>query len=60
MKVGVAVPGVPVPNGPYGLTEQHVSDLRSCVKVEMAVPGSPSLMVLTVSLNNTCRISGAV
>ena len=26
------------------------SELRSCVKVEVAAPGSPSLIVLTVSL----------
>ena len=27
------------------------SEPRSCVKVEMAVQGSPSLMILTVSVN---------
>ena len=28
-----------------------MSDLRSCVKVEVAVLGSPSLIVLTVSVD---------
>ena len=51
-------PGLPVPNSPYGLcgrkatlNEQlaHPTELRSCVKVEVAVLGSPSLISLMVS-----------
>ena len=49
-------PGFPVPNSPCGLCgrkatlnlNRGVSELRSCVKVEVAVLGSPSLIVLTV------------
>ena len=52
-------PGLRIPNGPYGLCarkvtlklKHQVSELRSCVKVEVAVLGSPSLMVLTVSVD---------
>ena len=77
-------PGLPIPNGPYGLCrvkaklpslraqklcesrgglyglcgrkvtlklKHQVSELRSCVKVEVAVLGSPSLMVLMVSVD---------
>ena len=52
-------PGLPVPNSPYGLcgrkatlnvSTQHVSELRSSLKVEVAVLGSPSLTVLMVSV----------
>ena len=57
-------PGLPVPNtklvnSPYGLCGRKVtlnlnrvpSELRSCVKVEVAVLGSPSPIVLTVSVD---------
>ena len=54
-------PGLPVPNGPCGLCGRkatlnlnlHVFDteLRSSVKVEIAVLGSPSLIVLMVSVD---------
>ena len=52
-------PGLPVPNSPYGLCGHKAtlkltvreSDLRSCVKVEAAVLGSPSLIVLMVSVD---------
>ena len=53
-------PGLPVPNSPYGLcgrkatlnvNTQHVSELRSSLKVEVAVLGSPSLAVLMVSVD---------
>ena len=52
-------PGFPVPNSPYGLCgrkvtmklKHQVSELRCCVKVEVAVLGSPSLMVLMVSVD---------
>ena len=48
MKVGVAWAPLLVPNRPYGLCgrkatleEDRGSELRSCVKVEVAVLGSP-------------------
>ena len=52
-------PGLPVPNSPYGLCGRKAtlnlkpkqSELRSCVKVEVAVLGSPSLIVLIVSVD---------
>ena len=50
-------PGLPVPNSPYGLCGRKATlncsilELRSCVKVEVAVLGSPSLIVLTVYLD---------
>ena len=58
-------PGAPVPNSPYGpcgreatLNSSHRQELRNYVKVEMAVLGSPSLIVLActpfVSCNNLC------
>ena len=45
-------PGFPVPNSPYGLCGRKATldelsrarDLRICVKVEVAVLGSPSLI----------------
>ena len=52
-------PGFPVPNSQYGLNEskatfeeekENTSELRSCVKVEVDVLGSPSLIVSTVSM----------
>ena len=56
-------PGFPVPNNLYGLCgrkatlnlntverERH-TEFRSCVKVEVAVLGFPSLIVRTVSVN---------
>ena len=53
--------GLPVPNSPYGLCERKAtfesedvndkSALRSCVKVEVKVLGSPSLIVHTVSVD---------
>ena len=45
-------PGLPVPNKPYGFCgpkaplRLYPSELRSCVKVEVAVLGSPSLIRL--------------
>ena len=59
MKVEVAVlAGLPVPNSPYGLCGRKatrnfvVSELRSCVIVEVAVLGSSSsLIVLTVAVD---------
>ena len=51
-------PGFPVPKNPYyGLCGRKatlncsISELRSCVKVEMDVLGSPSLTVFTVSVD---------
>ena len=53
-------PGLPVPNGPYGLCGHEAtlnmnkvkhSELRSCVKDEVDVLGSPSLIVLMVSVD---------
>ena len=49
-------PGLPVPNSPYGLcgrkaTLKPQSELWSCVKVEVAVLSSPSLIVRTVSVD---------
>ena len=51
----------PVANSPYGLcgqkvtlnlkTENGIPDLRSCMKVEVAVLGSPSLIVPMVSVD---------
>ena len=47
---------VDVPDGPCGLCGRgatlncRISELRSCVKVEVAVLGSPSLIVLTDSV----------
>ena len=54
MKVMVAVrPGLPVPDSPYSLCgrkatfeEDRLLRARSCVKAEVAVLGSPSLVVL--------------
>ena len=48
-------PGLLVPNSPYGLCGRKAtlnlnSDLRSCVKVEVAVQGSPFLIVLIRSV----------
>ena len=51
--------GLPVPNSPYGLcgrkatpnSTQSLSAQELCVKVEMAVVGSPSLTVPTVSVD---------
>ena len=37
--------------GKYRQTERSETELRSCVKVEVAVLGSPSLMVLMVSMD---------
>ena len=34
----------------YGMKRKR-SELRSCVKVEMTVPGSPSLIILMVSVD---------
>ena len=52
-------PGLSVPNSPYGLCGRKATlseedlglELRSCVKVEVAVLGSPSLIVLMVSVD---------
>ena len=49
-------PGLLVPNSPYSLCGRKVTlngkraELRNCVKVEVAVLGSPSLIVRTVSV----------
>ena len=57
MKVEVAVLGSPVPNKPSGLCGRKatlncsVTELRNCVKVELAVLGSPSLISLVVSVD---------
>ena len=57
MKVGGGRPGLPVPNSPYGLCGRKatlncsISELRSCVKVEVDVLGSLSLTVLMVSVD---------
>ena len=54
-------PGLPVPNSPYGLFGRKSTfvKLRCCVKVEVDVLGSPSLIVLMVSLDvnqhNICQ-----
>ena len=37
--------------GKYRQTERSETELRSCVKVEVAVLGSPSLMVHMVSVD---------
>ena len=56
MKVEMAVLGSHVPNSPYGLCgckatlNCSISELRSCVKVEVAVLESPSLINLMVSV----------
>ena len=51
--------GLPVPSSPYGLCGRKAtfnlisrhSEVRSCVKVTLAVLGSPSPVVLTVSMD---------
>ena len=42
---------LPVPNSPYGLCGQNVSEVRSCEKVEVAVLCSPSLKSLVVAVD---------
>ena len=52
-------PGRPVPNSPYGLCGRKatlnsytdLTELRSCVKVEVDVLGSPCLIARTVSVD---------
>ena len=49
-------PGLSAPNSPYGLCGRKAtlnwnSDTRSCVKVEVAVLGSPSQIVRTVCVD---------
>ena len=50
-------PGLPVPDSPYGLyghkatVNKEPPELRGCVKVKVAVLGSPSLIVLMVSMD---------
>ena len=57
MKVQVAVLGSPVPNSPYDLCGRiatlnlTVSELGRCVKVEVTVLGSLSLIVRTISVD---------
>ena len=58
MEVEVAVLGIHVSNSPYGLCERKAtlnlklsSDLRICLKVVVAVLGSPSLIILMVSVD---------
>ena len=46
-------PGLSVPNSPYGLRGRTATlnmELRSSVKVDVAILGSPSLRVFTVSV----------
>ena len=48
--------GLPVPNSPHDLCGRKAtlnlnSDTQSCVKVEVAVLGSPSLIVLMISVD---------
>ena len=57
MKVQVAVLGSPVPNIPYGLCGRKAilklnqPELWSCVKIEVDVLGSPTLIVLMASVD---------
>ena len=51
-------PGLPVPNSPYGLCGrkatfelESATELRICVKVEVAVLGSSFLIVLTLTVD---------
>ena len=50
-------PGLPVPNNPYCFCgckvtlNCSISEFRSCMKVEVAVLGSPPLTVRTVSVD---------
>ena len=45
-------PGLPVPNILYGLCRRKATfEVRSCVQVEMAVLGSPSLIFFMVSVD---------
>ena len=46
-------PGLPVPNGPYGLCGHRAgkTELGSCVKEEVGALGSWSLIVPTVSVD---------
>ena len=50
-------PRLPVPNSPCGLCGRKatlnccISELRSCMKVQVDVLGSPSLIVLMVSVD---------
>ena len=50
-------PRLPVPNSPYGpcghktTLNEEFAEFRSCVKVEVAVLGSPFLIVLMVSVD---------
>ena len=51
-------PVLPVPDGPYGLCGRKATlnldlrtEFRSCVTVEVTVLGSPSLMVVMVSVD---------
>ena len=52
-------PGIPFPNKPYGFCGHKATlkqmanhpELRNCVKVEVAVLGSPSLISLMVSMD---------
>ena len=52
----VGRPWLPFPNKPHGFcgrkaTLNSLSELKSCVKVEVAVFGSPSLISLMVSVD---------
>ena len=53
MKVEVTVLGSPSTLKPYGFCGREVlfTEVRSCVKVKVVVLGSPSLIVLTVSVD---------
>ena len=50
LKSGCGCPGLPVHNKPDGFCGRK-SERRSCVKVEVAALGSPSLISLMVSVN---------
>ena len=55
-------PGLPVPDSSHGLCGRKatlncsISELRSCKKVEVNVLGSPSLIVLVVSVDVKQRL----
>ena len=59
VKVEASVFGSSVSNSRYGLRgrkatlslNSSISEIRSCVKVEMAIPGSPSPIILMVSVD---------
>ena len=48
-------PGLTAPDSPYGFcghkSTLNLSEFKSCVKIEVDVLGSPSLIVFTVSVD---------